>query len=661
MARSQLVGKAFNAIASELKGEITISKKAFQRLVSCMKNLKRWATPKYIEELTRYSTLLEPVLSTLDGCWIVGRVASVKGNVVVAPFQHVDYNDDNVKERIQIDTDIAAEAINEYRGRIAPLELAHAETELGVRDENDGELGLYKVIAGATREAVKSELKTFEGAVEIVEGGPGTGKTQYEAENVLGNDIVFVPTRLSKQELESRLKMLNKMNLVFTNHAGLYYALRDAQNKHENCKLWVDEAFMQYPGLPLLAAASMQCTSIVFVGDSKQIRAKDFCGAGTEIQTHHFLQKADVKRLRNNYRNPAQIVEMLNKKFGYDMIAKSPVVGSMEVVSYDSLAAVLEPPNPHKFDKSWRFITFTQEVKTWFTNRGMIVNTSHEFQGGSDRRTALVVTNDLERTFLDDLGYFIVGYSRCTEKLLICKVKMIEGVEFRDIKIGNVDLEVLTDLLSPVACVSVAPAARLVDTPLQGAAAHFNHNFSISDIADTFDAFWYAAHPYTHHVRSVYKTRVPNAAETIRIRPQLINSIETTVDVASFADYTYLADQDGGSMLAMIETFVSRNGGGRILMERSYATKMAKLIVERTRRKLFKCTINPITLEELSVAFERFVRKTIIRGKSEHYVNADLLDLDRLQAFMKTQLKSKWEPTKENFNTMYQEAQRDVQ
>jgi len=658
-ARSQLVGKAFTAIAAELKEEIVIGRRLMRQLAHVLQDLKRNATPRYIEELTRYTSLVEPVLNTVDGCWLAGRVDSLKANIIIAPYEHVELPEET-ETKVQIDADIAAAAIDEYRARIAPLELANAETEIGIRDENDNEVGLYKVIAGATREAIRSEFKTFNGTIEIIEGGPGTGKTQFEAENILGNDIIFVPTRLAKQELESRLKMLSKMNAVYTNHAGLAYALREAANKHEGSKLWVDEAFMQYPGLALLAAAAMRCNSIVFVGDSKQIRAKDFCGAGVQIQTHHFLSKAEVKQLRNNYRNPAQVVEMLNSKFGYDMIAKSPVVGSMEVANYEHMADILEPPNPRGFDRSWRFITFTQEAKNWFINRGMNANTSHEFQGASDRRTALVVTNDLEKTFLDDLGYFIVGYSRCTEKLLVCKVKTIDGVEFRDIKIGNVDLEALTDLFSPVACVSVLPSARLIDLPLGGSAAHFNHNFSISDITDTFDAYWFAAHPYTHHIRSVFKTRVPNAAEAIRIRPRLINNIEVAIDVASFSDYTYLADQDGGSMLAMIETFVSRNGGGRILMDRSYAVKIAKLIVGRTRRKLFSCPIKPLSIDELSMGFERFVRKTIARGKSEHYINADLLDLDRLQAFMKTQLKSKWEPTRENFQTMYEESQRSV-
>ena len=659
-ARSQQVGKAFNAISAELKEEMTLTNKIFRRLVKCYTDMRLWATPEFVAEMMKYSDLVEPVLETIDGCWIFGRVSSVEATFLSAPFEHVEIAEDDDSPKLQVDADIAAEAIQEYRGRIAPLELANAEAEIAVRDENDPTVAMYKVVVAATNEAIRSEYKTYEGSVEVVVGGPGTGKTQYEAENILGNDIIFVPTRIAKQELEARLKILNKSNAVYTNHAGLVYALREAGNKHEGCKLWVDEAFMQYPGMALLAAAAVRSVTVVFVGDTKQIRAKDFCSSGAQIQAHHFLKKAKLTELRNNYRNPPQVVEMLNRFFAYNMVAKSPVVGTMEIQNYDGLLSIIEVPSPRIVDKTWRIITFTQEVKNWFVNRGYNANTAHEFQGASDRRTALIVTNDLERVFLDDLGYFIVGYSRCTEKLLVCKVKVIEGVEFRDIKIGNTDLEALTDLFSPVACVSVTPEAKIQELPLRGSQAHFNHNFSISDIADTFDAYWFAAHPYTHHIRSVYKTRVPNAAESVRIRPQLINSIETTVEIASFSDYSYLADQDGGSMLAMIETFVSRNGGGRILMDRKFATQIATIIVDRTRRKLFGSEIKPLTLDELSMGFERFVRKTIQRGKSEHYINAELTDLDRLQAFMKTQLKSKWEPTRENFQSMYEEAQRGV-
>jgi len=659
-ARSQLVGRAFNAIADELKSEISFTRAIQKKLIRSLNNAKACLTPAFVDELMRYSKLVEPSLTTSDGLWLVGRVNRLDTELITVPYESAELIDEETNQSTPADGDLTEKAIDEYRSKIAPLELNHAETEINVRPEDDGEVGLYKVVAAATREAIKSEFRRFEGDIEIVEGGPGTGKTQYEAENMLGEDIAFVPTRLAKQELEARLKMLSKMNSVYTNHAGLLYALRDAAGKHKGAKLWLDEAFLQFPGSALLAATALEVTAIVFVGDSKQIRAKDFLGAGTEVLTHHFLKAGKIKELKNNYRNPPQIVEMLNRKFGYDMVAKSKVVGSMETESFDNFDAFFADQGQRRFDNGWRFLTFTQELKNRFINHGYHANSIHEFQGASDRRTAVIVTNDLDQNFLDDLGYFIVGYSRSTEKLLICKVIVADGVEFRQIKVGNIDLEALTDLFSPVACIMATPVERIVELPFGDRNVSFNVNFSMSDIADVFDSYWYAAHPYTHHIRSVYKTRVPTSAEEIRIRPQLITEIENEIDVASFGDYCYLADQNGASALAMIETFITRNGGARILIERGRAMQIAHVVVNRTRKRLFSTDITPLSLDELSLGFERFVRKTLERGKSAHYINAELTNIGRLEAFMKTQLKSKWEATRENFESMYEFAQSDV-
>ena len=156
---------------------------------------------------------------------------------------------------------------------------------MALRGENDDDLGLYVLVEKATRLAMNAPRFDCKFAISIVEGGPGTGKTQYETDNLLAGDVAIVPTRKSKNELESRLKLASKNNKVFTIHSALEHALTEPTPA---AKVYVDEAFLQFPGASLLVAAALDANEVVFIGDSKQLKSKDFANSGARITTHHF-------------------------------------------------------------------------------------------------------------------------------------------------------------------------------------------------------------------------------------------------------------------------------------------------------------------------------------------------------------------------------------
>lgn len=652
MQRSQVVGLAYREISKAL-GEVEFLEKMLNQWL--IKPLGKRAA-QAVGWFENKDSIINPIIVSVDQITVVGTVVSVAS--VVAHDLIADEEEDVEKESdTQVDDldDLPNRAIDEYTKQIAPLENQEARAQMAIRGENDEEIGLYILVEKATRLAMNAPKFDCKFTISVVEGGPGTGKTQYEADNLLAGDIAIVPTRKSKNELESRLKLMSKNNRVFTIHSALEHALTEPSS---TAKIYVDEAFLQFPGASLLVAAALGANEVVFIGDSKQLKPKDFANSGARITTHHFVGCSKQKHLRDNYRLPAGQVEMLNKRFGYDMVAKSRIEGSMEVHDVnsfdelhgnDEIEGILD-------SKSTLVITLTQKLKQRFINHGFTSSTVHEFQGSSARRVAFVVSNDIEQTFLDDVGYFIVAFSRNTQDLFVCRVHLEGEVEFKDIKIGNTDLEALTDVLVPTADIQMYVPPKIVPLVVTEDIANFNLNFDIPYLEEVFGTFWRKTTIANDVLRSVYRRRVPNSAERVNVRPGLVENDEIEFDVYMFGDFNYLADQVGSNTLAMIDTFVTRNGGDRIILDRSVMERAAQKLVGLKRLRLFrKSKPERLTISELSSAFARFVEKMIERKKNVNYsrATAETWDIDRLSAFMKNQLKSKWEPNERGFAELH--------
>lgn len=659
MQRSQVVGLAYREISKALGDIDFLEKMLNQWLVKPLGKKVAQALGWFDSQ----ESIINPIIVSVDQITVVGTVMSV-ASVVAHDLIPDDDEGTEVDESAKVDDldDLPNRAIDEYVKQIAPLENQEARAQMALRGENDDDLGLYVLVEKATRLAMNAPRFDCKFAISIVEGGPGTGKTQYETDNLLAGDIAIVPTRKSKNELESRLKLASKNNKVYTIHSALEHALTEPTPA---AKVYVDEAFLQFPGASLLVAAALEANEVVFIGDSKQLKPKDFANSGARITTHHFIGSSKQKHLKDNYRLPACQVEMLNKRFGYDMVAKSRIEGSMavhDVNSFDELhgnddiEGLLD-------NKSTLVLTLTQKLKQRFINHGYSSSTVHEFQGSSARRVAFVVSNDVEQTFLDDIGYFIVAFSRNTQDLFVCRVHLEGGAEFKDIKIGNTDLEALTDVLVPTADIQMYVPPKIVPLVMTEDIANYNLNFDVPYLEEVFGTFWRKTTIANDVLRSVYRRRVPNSAERVHVRPGLVENDEIEFDVYMFGDFNYLADQVGSNTLAMIDTFVSRNGGDRIILDRSTMEKAAQKLVGLKRLRLFrKSKPDRLTISELSAAFARFVEKMIERKKNVNYTRAtaETWDIDRLSAFMKNQLKSKWEPNERGFAELHAICQQEA-
>lgn len=104
--------------------------------------------------------------------------------------------------------------------------------------------------------------------IEMVEGVPGCGKTQYILTRCdPDKDLVVTCTREAAMDMRKRMSVSEreKKKNFLTAHSYLINCGRRAHT------LWFDEALMKHPGEIMLLAVMSQCTSVKLLGDPNQI------------------------------------------------------------------------------------------------------------------------------------------------------------------------------------------------------------------------------------------------------------------------------------------------------------------------------------------------------------------------------------------------------
>jgi hypothetical protein len=266
--------------------------------------------------------------------------------------------------------------------------------------------------------AVKARLAPLDdvdvSALDLIIGPPGCGKTHYARHNLVGSDtLIIVPTNSLAEEWDN---MRVNGARVATQHTALRLLLSGTYST-----VIVDEASLFPVSYFALLAFLKPTAKITLLGDPKQIAYIDWNAAYTnaeELRLDHHVAKFTTRTLLRNWRNPPGTVRLLNKLFGYNMLAeKKKDVPWLATEQFDATVGLFETAT---------IMTYGQAAKEMFVARfpGREVKTVQEMQGLTRNSVILHVDEDSfpVQNSPVDRGHHVVAFSRHRERLFITEV-----------------------------------------------------------------------------------------------------------------------------------------------------------------------------------------------------------------------------------------------
>ncbi|APG77607.1 replicase [Changjiang hepe-like virus 1] len=558
-------------------------------------------------------------------------------------------------------------AIAEYRTNVAQYEVINANEQL-----HHGADQLQETIKAACEFLLRQEVPKQPCHINIITGGPGTGKTHHIISNLHDDDIILVATAETREELTNRINEVNVMNgrkglrqfsgvRVYTPHACVKHARDKIASAQPNLTktLWVDEAFLQHPGLACFAALVLNVEKINVIGDHKQITHKDFNIGKQKIKTHirwnDIVDIVPTTILRDNYRLPDAHVHAVNARFGYDMTPKTGAAGTCNLLKVPDLKAAIAaiPQDSH-------VVTKQQYVKTLVQAVHKNVNTIHEAQGLTKRDITFILTPDHVEQFNEEPGYWIVALTRHTNALTIL---LVDG-DYANLQLPHSScptIEALLDLSVPVVPVTMQKPQPLQATSIVIAEARAHRpattNYDFDVATETLRRLWITSDlggEDANAIHSIIPQNAPRPACLVRVKPHMVKPIKQEVYVSRLTDYPLFQQQDSDNAAFSIHTWMNRNASGRKIPNLETMVKKTPEMRARVLKLFFKEKPKPLTDVELQEAMVRVLANIQVRGKQDGYAKIipELYDIDKVSGFIKSQLKVKVEPTDADFTRL---------
>lgn len=160
--------------------------------------------------------------------------------------------------------------------------------------------------------------------VELIIGGPGTGKSYTIRSMADITSLILAPFTKLKPDYMDVKSVDGNIDLVFkTQHR--------AMSETGHSVIFVDE-FTSFPYEFLAAAAYLnKCEVIYLVGDERQTRLQEPT-EGMYIGNHIKLGELSTHEMTENFRNPQDVVDILNAQFGYKMNCQSRIKHSIQII-----------------------------------------------------------------------------------------------------------------------------------------------------------------------------------------------------------------------------------------------------------------------------------------------------------------------------------------
>jgi hypothetical protein len=574
--------------------------------------------------------------------------------------------------------DFSLRSITEYANVIAPAErnAALQAKRAGVLPAEEQRLAN---LMQENAEYIQSHELKYDGNVTLVSAGPGCGKTHKIVHDCRTGDVILTSSRAAMEEINRKLAQRQVDDIAegrppaldvaaFTPHLGMNFAIQTRLKRAtvQAETLWVDEAFLQHPGHALCVAAILQARRVVIVGDYRQIGVKDFeIGTGNKVVTQSrwnmLVGVIEEEELLDNYRLPPQIVEALNVRFGYRMVAKSKTAGNFTYNKFNNLSEL-----PAKLARDAKTITFLQAHKAYLKAHGVDANTCHEVQGPTFRNVNFVLMGELCEKFNEDAGYLIVGLSRATDDLHV----WVQEADYAVMQLPQScegDIDALMDLsrqLTPCTVPALQPMKTstmlIEDVDIYRPRVNNTDPDFVDQILSDFGRLTISGGEWTNfHV--AYPLNNPRPAPTVRLYTNTIDDLPETVTYSRLTRSNLLQYQENGNVAFKLRTWLARNAGSRRLIRKPMARKVASDIFAQMRAIFYQHDIKPLTDDELNEGLVNFWHNIQARSKCAKYAEivGDLFDLGYVDGFVKKQVKGQWSPTDDDAVQVLGEAVRD--
>lgn len=266
-----------------------------------------------------------------------------------------------------------------------------------INNDNDA-VGLKKVKERAQQNMPKHAFSRT-CRVHMIQAGPGCGKSFLIRKMATESDLVLAPfTKLMPDYKHVLGEDGVERDLLFkTTHRTM---------ETRGCsRIFVDE-FTSMPYEYLACIVELNGAKDVYlVGDVKQTKVRE-PDEGMYIGNYIDLDSLNTHTLVKNFRNPQDIVAILNKTYAYQMVAVSKILKSVKVVK------------PNDFSLKTKTLQMAFSGQSAQINTEDVKNTVRANQGGTTNSAVLYVNSaDMTLPLISELQ--IVAMSRHTDSLTI--------------------------------------------------------------------------------------------------------------------------------------------------------------------------------------------------------------------------------------------------
>ncbi|APG77698.1 RdRp [Hubei virga-like virus 9] len=273
-----------------------------------------------------------------------------------------------------------------------------------------------KLYKGAVNVCQRIGDQCFEDVeVQLVSGVPGCGKTTEAIRNFTfpcpgtDGDIILFPTKVAADDFRERLKRQHKTvdEKVLKMHVMTIDSFLINDRKYPAYgKLLVDEALMLHCGAIFVAACKARVKRIYLIGDVKQIPWINRTPLRVTRQNITDIV-TPTRYLSVSYRCTVSTAAMLSGLYPNGMMANGTTTGDMQY-------RITPNPLVGYTDKSAHYLVYTQGDKREFmaNNKGLSVNTIHEYQGKENDHIVLIRGTSKALDLYEKIAYNLVAVSR---------------------------------------------------------------------------------------------------------------------------------------------------------------------------------------------------------------------------------------------------------
>nr|APG77770.1 hypothetical protein [Hubei virga-like virus 4] len=365
----------------------------------------------------------------------------------------------------------------------------------------------YGYLPEELRQLKQHSLELTNVKIEMLQAGPGTGKTTF----IINNHSVCTSSQPSTVILSTcegrddfRRRVKQKFSITSEYLLKKYYrtAASYLLNHNKNVRtasLYIDEALMHHAGALAYLISLSGCSIVTLIGDKNQIpfvnRTPDFRCQYSAISE----VISSSKNLNISFRCPLDIVYRISDTYPGGLFAANKITSSIYYKKISSLIDVPRVPTS-------QYIVFTQAEKTALAELNLKVATVHEFQGKEADHVIIVRINPyIQDEIFNSKTYVLVAITR-HRKSCVYYTKVTSDLISKTIGVDRVLKHELVPINTMLKHYKISVGSTVVDYVIDPVCP--NSYFSISNVSVFYKKIYFPSSSRSSvHDNTVHITR----------------------------------------------------------------------------------------------------------------------------------------------------------